>query len=561
METAAQAHVGYSSGRNCAGSGRVRANTSVADGVGVAKAPAAHAAPAPSRPTPAVHHAHRSTRRTPPRPPTRSLRHHPRWPTIERNGQNTRMTTTFADSARRRRPNSPRPLRYKPAPWRPRRFASEALVIGAGPGGYVAGIRLGQLEEGDGRRAGQARRRLPERGLHPVQGADQRLEALRQVRHGADIGIMADNLRVDMTKMQAVEGRGRQQADRRREAAAEGQRLRLPHRHRALTGPQHRRGRGPGRRRRQEDRHRGRPHRPRHRLAADRDPGLQVRRQAGGRLHRRAGLPRGARRAWSSSAAATSASRSARCTPSWAPRSRSSRRCPRILPGTDPELRQVVARKLKKLGVEVMTGAKAKWLEPRRATARSSPSRSAASEVAPSTPTSPGRRGPPAQLRGPGPGGGGREGRARLRPRRPPHAHQRRRHLRHRRRGRAADAGAQGVARGRGGRRGDRRPQAPRWTCAASPPSSSAIRRSRSAGITAEEAEKRGRKVKIGKFPFAALGRAIANADTDGFVKVVIDAGAPRRCWASTSSATAPRDVIAEAALAIEMGALADDLA
>ena len=45
-----------------------------------------------------------------------------------------------------------------------------------------------------------------------------------------------------------------------------------------------------------------------------------------------------------------------------------------------------------------------------------------------------------------------------------------------------------------------------------------------SAGITQAEAEAGGKKVKIGKFPFAALGRAIANADTDGFVKVVIDA-------------------------------------
>src|SRR4029077_9204078 len=32
-----------------------------------------------------------------------------------------------------------------------------------------------------------------------------------------------------------------------------------------------------------------------------------------------------------------------------------------------------------------------------------------------------------------------------------------------------------------------------------------------SAGITADEAEKRGRKVKVGKFHFAPLGRAIAN--------------------------------------------------
>ena len=48
------------------------------------------------------------------------------------------------------------------------------------------------------------------------------------------------------------------------------------------------------------------------------------------------------------------------------------------------------------------------------------------------------------------------------------------------------------------------------------------------AGISAAEAAKRGRTVKVGKFPFAALGRAIANADTDGFVKVVIDADSQR---------------------------------
>jgi dihydrolipoamide dehydrogenase len=60
-----------------------------------------------------------------------------------------------------------------------------------------------------------------------------------------------------------------------------------------------------------------------------------------------------------------------------------------------------------------------------------------------------------------------------------------------------------------------------------------------SAGITADEAKQRGREVKVGKFPFSVLGRAIANADTDGFVKVVIDA-ASKECSASTSSATAP---------------------
>jgi dihydrolipoamide dehydrogenase len=80
-----------------------------------------------------------------------------------------------------------------------------------------------------------------------------------------------------------------------------------------------------------------------------------------------------------------------------------------------------------------------------------------------------------------------------------------------------------------------------------------------SAGITADEAEKRGRKVKVGKFPFVALGRAIANADTDGFVKVVIDAQT-KEVLGIHVVGNGASDIIAEAALAIEMGALADDI-
>jgi dihydrolipoamide dehydrogenase len=80
-----------------------------------------------------------------------------------------------------------------------------------------------------------------------------------------------------------------------------------------------------------------------------------------------------------------------------------------------------------------------------------------------------------------------------------------------------------------------------------------------SAGITADEAKQRGREVKIGKFPFVALGRAIANADTDGFVKVIIDA-ASKEVLGIHVVGNGASDVIAEAALAIEMGALADDL-
>jgi dihydrolipoamide dehydrogenase len=80
-----------------------------------------------------------------------------------------------------------------------------------------------------------------------------------------------------------------------------------------------------------------------------------------------------------------------------------------------------------------------------------------------------------------------------------------------------------------------------------------------SVGLTADEAEKKGRKVRIGKFPFAALGRAIANHDTDGFVKIVVDADSTEVLGMHVVGNGAG-DAIAEAALAIEMGALAADI-
>jgi dihydrolipoamide dehydrogenase len=81
-----------------------------------------------------------------------------------------------------------------------------------------------------------------------------------------------------------------------------------------------------------------------------------------------------------------------------------------------------------------------------------------------------------------------------------------------------------------------------------------------SAGLTAAEAEKRGHKVKVGKFPFTALGRAIANLDTDGFTKVVMDADSGQLLGVHIVGQGAG-DLISEAALAIEMGASAADLA
>ncbi|MBA3455477.1 MAG: dihydrolipoyl dehydrogenase [Deltaproteobacteria bacterium] len=79
-------------------------------------------------------------------------------------------------------------------------------------------------------------------------------------------------------------------------------------------------------------------------------------------------------------------------------------------------------------------------------------------------------------------------------------------------------------------------------------------------GLTEDEAKEKGHaKLKIGKFPFAALGRALSVNDTDGFVKVIADAGTGELLGVHIVGNGAS-DLIAEATLAIEMGAVADDL-
>ena len=78
-------------------------------------------------------------------------------------------------------------------------------------------------------------------------------------------------------------------------------------------------------------------------------------------------------------------------------------------------------------------------------------------------------------------------------------------------------------------------------------------------GLTEEEAKAKGIAVKVGKFPFAALGRAIAINDTEGFCKTVIDAKTGELLGLHIV-ANGAGDLISEGALAIEMGAVADDL-
>lgn len=81
-----------------------------------------------------------------------------------------------------------------------------------------------------------------------------------------------------------------------------------------------------------------------------------------------------------------------------------------------------------------------------------------------------------------------------------------------------------------------------------------------SVGLTESQAAEKGIDVKVGKFPFAALGRAQTLNQTDGFVKTVIDAktGVLLGVHAVGPSVS---DIISEAALAIEMGATAEDIA
>ena len=44
-----------------------------------------------------------------------------------------------------------------------------------------------------------------------------------------------------------------------------------------------------------------------------------------------------------------------------------------------------------------------------------------------------------------------------------------------------------------------------------------------SVGLTEKKALEAGYKIKVGKFPFRALGKSMASGETDGFVKVIYD--------------------------------------
>jgi len=81
-----------------------------------------------------------------------------------------------------------------------------------------------------------------------------------------------------------------------------------------------------------------------------------------------------------------------------------------------------------------------------------------------------------------------------------------------------------------------------------------------SVGKTEEQLKEAGVKYKAGKFPFSANGRARALGSTDGFVKVLADAKTDRILGVHILGPNAG-DLIAELGLAMEFGASAEDVA
>lgn len=81
-----------------------------------------------------------------------------------------------------------------------------------------------------------------------------------------------------------------------------------------------------------------------------------------------------------------------------------------------------------------------------------------------------------------------------------------------------------------------------------------------SVGYTEEQLKDKGKKYKTGKFPFMASGRARASGDTDGLVKVLADAETDEILGVHMIG---PRtaDMIAEAVVAMEYRASAEDIA
>jgi len=80
-----------------------------------------------------------------------------------------------------------------------------------------------------------------------------------------------------------------------------------------------------------------------------------------------------------------------------------------------------------------------------------------------------------------------------------------------------------------------------------------------SVGLTEEQAREKGYDPIVGKFPFSALGRALLAGESEGFVKIVADKESELVLGVNIIGPEAS-DLISEAALAVEMGATLEDI-
>jgi dihydrolipoamide dehydrogenase len=79
------------------------------------------------------------------------------------------------------------------------------------------------------------------------------------------------------------------------------------------------------------------------------------------------------------------------------------------------------------------------------------------------------------------------------------------------------------------------------------------------AGLTETQAAKQGKAVDVARFPWAASGRALTLDRVDGVTKIIVEPGTQRLLGVGICGAGAG-ELIAEAVLALEMGATAEDL-
>lgn len=81
-----------------------------------------------------------------------------------------------------------------------------------------------------------------------------------------------------------------------------------------------------------------------------------------------------------------------------------------------------------------------------------------------------------------------------------------------------------------------------------------------SVGLTEKQAVGQGREVRVGRFPFTASGKATAVGERDGFVKLVFDAGSDELLGAHLLGASVT-EIITETAVAMKLGMTAHSLA